>query len=104
MLSIGYHNGFINNFSKQNAENLDFPNHSSDYVLIKEALHHCPRPWLALHEAFRVCKKGVVFVEPCESLEYLKSPLSSIINLGGSFKRLLKSAIGVQDLQPLAPY
>jgi len=57
-----------------------------------------------LHEAFRVCKKGVVFVESCESLEYLKSPLGSIINLVGSFKRLLKCAIGIQDLQPLAPY
>ncbi len=64
LLRIGNERGFINSFSEENAENLSFEDESFDYVLIKEAFHHCPRPWLALHEAFRVCKKGVVLIEP----------------------------------------
>jgi len=37
---------------------------SFDFVLIKEALHHFPRPYLALYEALRVCRIGVVIFEP----------------------------------------
>lgn len=64
LLKIGSEIGFIKSFSEENAENLSFKDESFDYVLIKEALHHCPRPWIALHEAFRVCKKGVILIEP----------------------------------------
>tara|TARA_B100001989_G_C24545205_1_gene470241 strand:- start:667 stop:1569 length:903 start_codon:yes stop_codon:yes gene_type:complete len=56
--------GFIHKYKKENAENLSFKDNEFDYVLIKEALHHFPRPWLALYEAFRVCKKGVIIIEP----------------------------------------
>ncbi len=54
----------ITEYSRQNAEELTFKNESFDYVLIKESLHHFPRPWLALYEAFRVSRKGVVIIEP----------------------------------------
>ena len=64
LLRIGAQAGFINEFSSQNAESLGFADESFDYVLIKEALHHLPRPWLALYEAFRVCRKGVILIEP----------------------------------------
>ena len=56
LLKIGKEIGFINEYKKENAESLSFQDNSFDYVLIKEAFHHFPRPWIALHEAFRVCK------------------------------------------------
>ena len=64
LLEIGNKIGFINNYSEENAEDLSFNDESFDYVLIKEAFHHFPRPWIALYEAFRVCKKGIVLIEP----------------------------------------
>ena len=64
LLEIGNKIGFINEYSEENAENLSFEDESFDYVLIKEAFHHFPRPWIALHEAFRVCKKGIILIEP----------------------------------------
>ena len=64
LLEVAYDKGLITSFSQENAEQLSFADDSFDYVLIKEALHHLPRPWLALYEAFRVCKLGVVLIEP----------------------------------------
>ena len=66
LLKIGSEKGFIKEYSKQNAERLNFEDESFDYVLFKEALHHLPRPWTGLHEAFRVCKKGVILIEPSD--------------------------------------
>lgn len=64
LLEIAHKKGYIDTFSKQNAESLNFSDESFDYVLIKETLHHLPRPWLAIYEAYRVCKKGVIIIEP----------------------------------------
>ena len=57
LLKIGKEIGFINKYQKENAESLTFKDNEFDYVLIKEAFHHLPRPWMALYEAFRVCKR-----------------------------------------------
>ena len=58
---------------------------SFDYVLIKEAFHHFPRPWIALYEAFRVCKKGVILIEPNDQLtnrsNFLSKFFKKIINI-----------------------
>ena len=67
LLKIGNERGYINSYSAENAENLNFGDDSFDYVLIKEAFHHCPRPWIALHEAFRVSKKAVILIEPSDN-------------------------------------
>ena len=67
LLKIGSKKKFIQSFSVANAENLSFEDNSFDYVLIKETLHHCPRMWLALHESFRVSRKGIILIEPCDS-------------------------------------
>jgi ubiquinone/menaquinone biosynthesis C-methylase UbiE len=56
--------GFIPHFQKENAEKLTFSDNNFDYVLCKEAYHHFPRPMIALYEMLRVCKKGVVLIEP----------------------------------------
>ena len=70
LLEVASKKGIIDSFSKQNAENLDFENDTFDYVLIKESLHHLPRPWLALYESFRVCKKAVIVIEPNDPFPY----------------------------------
>jgi ubiquinone/menaquinone biosynthesis C-methylase UbiE len=49
-------------------EKLSFGNKSFELVFVKEAIHHVPRPILALYEMLRVAKKAVIFIEPEESL------------------------------------
>ena len=66
LLKIGSEKGFIKEYSQQNAEKLGFSDESFDYVLIKEALHHLPRPSIAVYEAFRVSRKGVILIEPSD--------------------------------------
>lgn len=64
LLKVAKVEGYINEFSVVNAEDIGFPDSSFDYVYCKESLHHCPRPYIALHEMFRVAKKAVVIAEP----------------------------------------
>lgn len=64
LLEVAFQQELITSWSMENAEQLSFADESFDYVLIKEAFHHFPRPWLALYEAFRVCRMGVVLLEP----------------------------------------
>ncbi|MGI9201850.1 MAG: class I SAM-dependent methyltransferase, partial [Woeseiaceae bacterium] len=64
LLAIGKEKGFIDEYSAQNAEDLSFDDGSFDYVYCKESFHHFPRPYVALDEMFRVCKKAVVLTEP----------------------------------------
>jgi len=66
LLELAAGKGLINTYSAQNAEDLDFSDNSFDYVVIKEALHHFPRPYLALYESFRVCRLGVILIEPTD--------------------------------------
>ena len=56
--------GFITEYSVQNAEKLSFENSTFDFVLCKESYHHFPRPGIALYEMLRVAKKAVVLIEP----------------------------------------
>lgn len=51
----------------ENMENLSFKNSSFEFVFIKEAIHHVPRPHKAIYEILRVAKKAVIFIEPCET-------------------------------------
>ena len=56
--------GHIDKFLEINAEDIKLPDGAFDYILCKEALHHMPRPYKAIYEMLRVCKKGLVFIEP----------------------------------------
>lgn len=60
--------GFIENFLQLNAEHLDLPDETFDYVVCKEALHHMPRPMLAIYEMLRVARKAVFLIEPSDPL------------------------------------
>ena len=64
LLKIGSEKGFIKAYSSQNAELINFPDNSFDFVYCKEAYHHFPRPFIALHEMFRVAKTAVILTEP----------------------------------------
>jgi len=87
LLKIGNKEGFIKEFSAQNAENIKFENDSFDFVFCKEALHHCPRPFIALDQMFRVCREAIILIEPRDQkidntifhkiFNYLKNKLSS---------------------------
>lgn len=68
LLIIGKQRKFITSFSSQNAEDLSFEDNSFDYVYCKESVHHFPRPYIALKEMFRVCRKGVIITEPRDQI------------------------------------
>ena len=68
----------INNYKKENAENLSFSDSQFDFVLCKESYHHFPRPMLALTEMFRVARIGVILIEPRDY--YIDRPLFTLAN------------------------
>lgn len=80
LLKIGSEKGFIKSFSAENAEFLSFNDNAFDYVFCKEALHHFPRPFIALSEMFRVARKGVFLVEPRDRL-IDRGPLAFALDL-----------------------
>ena len=95
LLEVAHEKGFIKEFSEQNAEYLKFADSSFDYVLIKEAFHHFPRPWIALYEAFRVARKGVVLIEPSDDDSHLKIPVIGALNvIYINVRDLLKKLLG----------
>jgi ubiquinone/menaquinone biosynthesis C-methylase UbiE len=59
--------GAIDEYLTINAESIDLPSNSYDYVLCKESLHHMPRPYLAVYEMLRISRKGVFFIDPQDS-------------------------------------
>ena len=63
-LQVGHELGEVGDYLTVNAEDINLPDGSFDYVLCKEALHHMPRPHLAIYEMLRVSRKGVAFIEP----------------------------------------
>ena len=67
-LEAGFKSNLVDNYLTINAESISLANDSFDYVLCKEALHHMPRPMIAIYEMLRVAKKGVFFIEPQDQI------------------------------------
>ena len=63
-LKKGKEIGYIENYSGENLESLSFKDETFDFVLCKETFHHLPRPYIGLYEMLRVCKVGVMLIEP----------------------------------------
>jgi SAM-dependent methyltransferase len=63
-LKKGKEIGYIENYSRENAESLSFDDESFDFVLCKETFHHLPRPYIGLYEMLRVSKVGIILIEP----------------------------------------
>ena len=49
-----------------NAEHLDLPDNSVDFILCRQAYHHVRRAPLAFYEFMRVARRGFVLIEPME--------------------------------------
>jgi len=47
-----------------NAQKMDLEDSSFDIVLVKDGLHHLPRPVQGFHEMLRVARRAVVVIEP----------------------------------------
>jgi len=63
-LAEAVNRGWIKDYRAINAEAINMPDDSVDFVFCKEALHHLPRPSLGLYEMLRVARRGVVLIEP----------------------------------------
>lgn len=61
--SLGVDEGSI-----QDNERLTFEDNEFDYSFVAASLHHLPRPILGLYELLRVSKKGLIVIEPNDSL------------------------------------
>jgi len=82
-LAVANDRGYIDKFQSENAERISAEDNSFDFVFLKEAYHHFPRPPIAFYEMLRVAKKAVVMIEPNESrgrlLNHLKRVVKKII-------------------------
>ena len=67
-LEAGFKAKFVEKFLTINAEAIALESDSFDYLLCKEALHHMPRPMMAIYEMLRVARKGVFFIEPQDQI------------------------------------
>jgi len=79
--------GYIDDYSKENAEALSFSDEEYDFVFCKESYHHFPRPMIALYEMLRVAKTGIVLIEPND--QYVASTFLDV--LFTNFKDLINS-------------
>ncbi len=66
LLEVAQRRKVIRDYRVVNAEKMDLPDQSFDYVYCKEAYHHCPRAPVALFEMLRVARKAVILQEPME--------------------------------------
>ena len=64
ILEVAKKINLIDDFAKEDAENLSFADNFIDYSFIKESLHHLPRPYLCIYEMLRISRKGIILVEP----------------------------------------
>jgi SAM-dependent methyltransferase len=79
ILKAGAELGEVDKFLNINAEQINLPDSTFNYVLCKEALHHMPRPYLAIYEMLRVSKNAVFLVEPLDTIvDYDKPSLSNV--------------------------
>jgi ubiquinone/menaquinone biosynthesis C-methylase UbiE len=96
--------GYINDYSRENAESLSFSDSEFDYVFCKESYHHFPRPMVALYEMLRVASKGVLLIEPNDA--YINDKLSEILfrNLKDIIKLLLRRKVNRHNFEEVGNY
>jgi SAM-dependent methyltransferase len=73
-----------------NAMVLPFPNAVFDTVICTQVIEHVPRPWLVIHEVYRVLKKNGYLLlsapflypyhlEPCDYFRYTRDGLRALL-------------------------
>ena len=70
------------------AEQIDLPSDSFDFVFASEVLHHCSSPHRALCEMLRVSRRHVLFMEPNDSLA-----MNALVRMRFSFPYELPAVI-----------
>lgn len=93
-LEIAKARGWIDQYSKQNAEFISFEDNYFDFVLCKEAYHHFPRPPIGFYEMFRVAKRALVLIEPQDAGGSLLENLKRLI------KRTLRGEHAFDQFEP----
>lgn len=58
--------GYLKSGMALNAEAMELADDSCDFVVCKASYHHFPRPPIAFYEMLRVCRKGVILIEPTD--------------------------------------
>jgi len=90
--------GLIDNFLCINAEKIELADNSFDYVVCKEALHHMPRPYMAIYEMLRVARKGLCFIEPSDPLiDWSPGPQNTLS------RKIIDNSIVGKSIQYLDP-
>ena len=96
--------GYIADYRCENAESLSFADNTFDFVFCKEALHHFPRPAVALYEMLRVATHGVVLVEPNDRA-VPASPLDAVsLGLRQMLRRLRGKPLLTHEFEPSGNY
>lgn len=104
LLAIGKKNGFIDDYSKENAEKLSFKDSEFDFCFCKEAYHHFPRPMVALYEMLRVSKIGVVLIEPNDQFAFESLKPLFFRRLKDAFKRPLGKHLPRHSFEEVGNY
>lgn len=86
LLDAAKKEGWIKDYSVENAEKLSFSDNAFDVVFCKEAYHHFPHPQIGLYEMLRIAREMVILVEPNDKA--LNNSLHSIL----SQKKLISHA------------
>lgn len=81
-------------YEVKNCENLEYESGSFDLVFCKEGLHHLARPVLGLYEMLRVCRTGVIVIEPYDTL---LGRLLELIGIASTYERNNSGNIGHRD-------
>lgn len=83
-----------------NAESIDLPDQSVDFIFCKEAFHHFPRAPLAFYEFLRVARIGFVLIEPREPTT--SKPLDALRSVA---KRILRRRSAIyEQFEPVGNY
>jgi ubiquinone/menaquinone biosynthesis C-methylase UbiE len=64
MLQVAVEENLIDQYLEVDAESMALDDSSFDLVIIKESLHHLPRPYLCIYEMLRITSDMAIFIEP----------------------------------------
>lgn len=79
----------ITNYAREDAHALSFVDESFDFALVKESLHHLPKPYAAIYEMLRVSRHGAILIEPRYSSSRAPAELGAKACIGYLLARFL---------------
>jgi ubiquinone/menaquinone biosynthesis C-methylase UbiE len=79
LLRLGNQLGYVEEFLEINAEKIELQKTTYDYIVCKEALHHMPRPYMAIYEMLRVARNALFMIEPLDTMIDYQRPKNSVV-------------------------